>query len=59
MSGGFAGVDGAAAGLATGAFAADVGLLVGIFLGSEDLPGVSITAAVTGFRARRSASAST
>lgn len=59
MTGGFAGVDGAAAGLATSAFAAVVGLLAIIFFGSEDLFGFSTTAAVTGLRARRSASAST
>ena len=57
-TGGLAGVDGVGAGLAASAFAAG-GLLASVFLGSEDLPGVGTTAAVTGLLARCSASAST
>ena len=57
-TGGLAGVDGIGADLAASAFAAG-GLLARVFLGSEVLPVVGTTAAVTGLLARCSASAST
>ena len=57
-AGGLPEVDGVDAGLAASAFAAG-GLLASVFSGSEDLPGVGTTAAVVGWLARCSASAST